>query len=145
LDVSIDRWTHIIFGVVAVYGHSHDAVKTSNGVLNITLDVHPQTFTYTDRTGGSSKQPPKDIKINITKEFRSGMVQSWNKFCFIGGIIEISAKLPGDPRTGGLWPASKFESLLCLWNVVCFGTPYHLWLFSFYSVDVGELSKSNIP
>jgi beta-glucanase (GH16 family) len=85
-----------------LHWYSHDAVKTANGVLNITLDVHPETFTYT------VKKPHKHTKtINVTKEFRSGMVQSWNKFCFIGGIIEISAKLPGDPRTGGLWPASK--------------------------------------
>ena len=84
-----------------LHWYSHDAVKTSNGVLNITLDVHPKTFTYTDMTRGTSKVPPKNTKINITKEFRSGMVQSWNKFCFIGGIIEISAKLPGDSRTGG--------------------------------------------
>ena len=24
-----------------------------------------------------------------TKNFKSGMVQSWNKFCFTGGIIEV--------------------------------------------------------
>ena len=33
------------------------------------------------------------------------MVQGWNKFCLTGGIIEFNAKLPGDPKTGGLWPA----------------------------------------
>jgi len=37
----------------------------------------------------------------------SGMLQSWNKFCFVGGIVEFSAKLPGDSGTAGLWPASK--------------------------------------
>jgi beta-glucan synthesis-associated protein KRE6 len=85
-----------------LHWYSHDAVKTSNGVLNITMDVHPETFTYYTNNGKD------DIRsINITKEFRSGMVQSWNKFCFVGGIIEIAAKLPGDPKTGGLWPASK--------------------------------------
>jgi beta-glucan synthesis-associated protein KRE6 len=87
-----------------LHWYSHDAVKTSNGVLNITLDIHPETFTY-HTNGKNSSQT-----INITKEFRSGMVQSWNKFCFIGGIIEISAKLPGDPKTGGLWPASRSQA-----------------------------------
>ena len=31
--------------------------------------------------------------------------QSWNKFCFTGGIVEVSASLPGDAHIGGLWPA----------------------------------------
>jgi Beta-glucan synthesis-associated protein SKN1/KRE6/Sbg1 len=82
--------------------YSHSNVRTSNGVLNITLDTHPQNFTYT--RPGTNHRP--SYQVNVTKEFRSGMIQSWNKFCFIGGIIEISAKLPGDPTVGGLWPAS---------------------------------------
>jgi Beta-glucan synthesis-associated protein SKN1/KRE6/Sbg1 len=45
------------------------------------------------------------------KYIQSGMIQSWNKFCFIGGIVEFSAKLPGDPHTGGLWPARKLPEL----------------------------------
>ena len=82
--------------------YSHSNVKTTNGVLNITLDIHPQEFTYT-RPGTKSRPA---THLNISKEFRSGMVQTWNKFCFIGGIIEISARMPGDPSVGGLWPAS---------------------------------------
>jgi beta-glucan synthesis-associated protein KRE6 len=33
------------------------------------------------------------------------MVQSWNKFCFTGGVLEMSIKLPGHATSGGLWPA----------------------------------------
>ena len=33
------------------------------------------------------------------------MLQTWNKFCFTGGIIEIEAILPGKFNVGGLWPA----------------------------------------
>ena len=33
------------------------------------------------------------------------MVQSWNKLCFTGGLVEVSAVPPGNPYTGGLWPA----------------------------------------
>lgn len=33
------------------------------------------------------------------------MLQTWNKFCFTGGIIEARAKLPGKSNVGGLWPA----------------------------------------
>ena len=37
--------------------------------------------------------------------YKSGMVQSWEKFCFTGGIVEVDVILPGDPYIGGLWPA----------------------------------------
>eukprot|EP00566_Odontella_aurita_P007245 CAMPEP_0113567588 /NCGR_PEP_ID=MMETSP0015_2-20120614/23356_1 /TAXON_ID=2838 /ORGANISM="Odontella" /LENGTH=717 /DNA_ID=CAMNT_0000469993 /DNA_START=237 /DNA_END=2390 /DNA_ORIENTATION=+ /assembly_acc=CAM_ASM_000160 len=40
-----------------------------------------------------------------TKHYKSGMVQSWDKFCFTGGIVEFDVVLPGDPFIGGLWPA----------------------------------------
>lgn len=42
----------------------------------------------------------------ITKQFRSGMVQSWNKFCFTGGIVELDMIFPGVSDVGGLWPAA---------------------------------------
>jgi hypothetical protein len=46
--------------------------------------------------------PPAQTK---KKDFKSGMVNSWDKFCFTGGIVEISAVMPGSPTTAGLWPA----------------------------------------
>lgn len=39
---------------------------------------------------------------NIFMPYRSAMLQSWNKFCFTGGILEFRARLP---RGGGYWPA----------------------------------------
>lgn len=37
--------------------------------------------------------------------FKSGMIQSWNKLCVNkGAYIEVAARLPGDPVTGGWWP-----------------------------------------
>ncbi|TYZ63963.1 hypothetical protein PybrP1_004205 [[Pythium] brassicae (nom. inval.)] len=32
---------------------------------------------------------------NVTFYYRAAMVQSWNKFCFQGGMVEVSTKLPG--------------------------------------------------
>lgn len=49
------------------------------------------------------------------------MIQSWNKFCITGGIVEFSAKLPGDPTVGGLWPAREF-SAVCFHVIVIDGT-----------------------
>lgn len=42
---------------------------------------------------------------NMMRHFKSGMVQSWQKFCFTGGIIEIDVQWPGRHDVGGLWPA----------------------------------------
>lgn len=35
------------------------------------------------------------------KNYTSGMVQSWNKFCFTGGTLEMSIELPGGSDAGG--------------------------------------------
>jgi beta-glucanase (GH16 family) len=29
------------------------------------------------------------------------MIQSWNKFCFTGGILEMAIELPGHAYSGG--------------------------------------------
>ena len=44
-------------------------------------------------------------QVTKTTHFKSGMIQSWNKFCFTGGIVEVDVILPGEPDIGGLWPA----------------------------------------
>lgn len=36
-----------------------------------------------------------------SKPYTSGMVQSWNKFCFTGGVLEMSIQLPGHADSGG--------------------------------------------
>ena len=65
----------------------------------------------------------------MKRHFKSGMLQSWNKFCFTGGIIEVDVQFPGTSScykqgcwlfsisacciailsgrydVGGLWPA----------------------------------------
>ena len=33
------------------------------------------------------------------------MIQSWNKFCHTGGVVEFSVRLPGLFNSSGLWPA----------------------------------------
>ena len=33
-----------------------------------------------------------------------GMLQSWNKFCYTTGYVEVSVSLPGSPQAPGLWP-----------------------------------------
>jgi beta-glucanase (GH16 family) len=39
--------------------------------------------------------------------YTSGMLQSWNQFCFTGGYIEVALILPGpDSNTRGYWPGA---------------------------------------
>lgn len=65
-----------------------EMVNTSNGRLMLHMER------YVNSTGAPLK---------------SGMIQSWNKFCFQGGKIEIKAALPGfgmprDQLSQGYWP-----------------------------------------
>lgn len=59
-----------------------DAVTTEGGTLRLRLDAFK----------------------NHNLDYRSGMLQSWNKLCFKGGVLEISASLPAPAGVPGLWP-----------------------------------------
>jgi beta-glucanase (GH16 family) len=37
--------------------------------------------------------------------FTGGLMSTWNKFCFTGGLVETSVTLPGINNVVGLWPA----------------------------------------
>ena len=47
---------------------------------------------------GISPTGQKGVKM----PYRSAMVQTWNKFCFTGGVVEWRARMP---RGSGYWPA----------------------------------------
>ena len=83
----------------ALQYYKDERVTTSNGSLNISTINKDISFMAHD--ADSSKPQLK----KMTKNYQSGMVQGWNKFCFTGGVLEVSAKLPGDADIGGLWPA----------------------------------------
>jgi hypothetical protein len=59
------------------------AITTANGSLQITL----------------SKKQTHNLN------YQGGMMSTWNKFCFTGGILEASVQLPGVSDVVGLWPA----------------------------------------
>lgn len=70
---------------------------TPDGMLTIQSILEDTTWTHLDIV--------KKEQVTKTTHFKSGMIQSWNKFCFTGGIIEVDVILPGEPDIGGLWPA----------------------------------------
>ena len=95
--------------------YSPEAINTTGGALQIALT---ETETH-------------------NKNFQSGMLQSWNKFCFQGGYIEFSVRLPGGPSTSGYWPA--------VWLMGNLGRPGYqgstqgMWPYTYQSCDTGIL------
>ena len=59
------------------------AITTKDGALEITL----------------SQKETHDL------DYQGGMMTTWNKFCFTGGLVEAAVQLPGSPIVTGLWPA----------------------------------------
>ena len=59
------------------------AITTANGSLVITLEQ-------------------KEIN-NLN--YQGGMMSTWNKFCYTGGMVEASVVLPGANNVVGMWPA----------------------------------------
>jgi beta-glucan synthesis-associated protein KRE6 len=59
------------------------AITTRNGSLEITLSQ----------------------KETHGMDYQGGMMSTWNKFCFTGGLVETSVVLPGTNNILGLWPA----------------------------------------
>lgn len=60
-----------------------EAIITKDGALEITLSE------------------TENHNLNYT----GGMLSSWNKFCFTGGLIVANVSLPGAGDVVGLWPA----------------------------------------
>lgn len=81
------------------------------------------------------------LVITITEQpinnlnFKSGMLTSWNKFCFTTGYIEMSVSMPGSPSGPGFWPAA--------WTMGNLGragygaTTDGTWPFSYAACDTG--------
>jgi beta-glucanase (GH16 family) len=89
------------------------AVTTKDGALEITL----------------SRKETHDL------HYEGGMMASWNKFCFTGGLVEAAVTLPGKSNVMGLWPA--------IWTMgnlgrAGFGASLEgLWPYTYDACDVG--------
>lgn len=83
-------------GYGSLHFYNSSQVTTKGGYLNVTAKIGKTTWL--------------DQSLNKTiyqdsRNYISGMVQGWNKFCFTGGIVEVDVIFPGKPNIGGLWPA----------------------------------------
>ncbi|KAF8066469.1 beta-glucan synthesis-associated protein-domain-containing protein [Lyophyllum atratum] len=107
-------------------------VITRNGSLVITMDSADTL--KAGITPGSTA--PFTAAENHLLNYRSGMLQSWNKFCFTSGYIEVSVVLPGpDQNTQGYWPGA--------WTMGNLARPGYpattdgMWPYTYDSCDVG--------
>ncbi|EJD51387.1 SKN1-domain-containing protein [Auricularia subglabra TFB-10046 SS5] len=95
-----------------------DQVSTGDGKMRIKLEL-------------------AEPELNHNLTMKSGMVSTWNKFCFMSGYVEISAQLPGLPTTAGYWPGAWLLGNLgrAGYGAVTDG----LWPYSYDSCDVGVM------
>ncbi|KAF8173411.1 beta-glucan synthesis-associated protein-domain-containing protein [Mycena galopus ATCC 62051] len=71
---------------IYIFRYDPAAVSTVNGALQINLTQ-------------------ADPATNHNLSYMGGLVTTWNKFCFTGGLIVTSLMLPGATNVFGLWPA----------------------------------------
>jgi beta-glucan synthesis-associated protein KRE6 len=100
--------------------YSPDALTTKNGSLQITLSK----------------------KENHNLNYQGGMMTTWNKFCFTGGLVLASVNLPGSNNVLGLWPA--------IWMMGNLGRAGYgaslegMWPYSYDSCDVGTAPNQTL-
>ncbi|KAG6910955.1 hypothetical protein DXG01_006009 [Tephrocybe rancida] len=96
------------------------AVTTENGALVITF----------------SQMRTHDL------QYQGGLISTWNKFCFTGGYIEVSAQLPGVNNVVGMWPA--------VWTMGNLGragygaTLEGMWPYTYDACDVGTAPNQTL-
>ncbi|KAJ7229413.1 beta-glucan synthesis-associated protein-domain-containing protein [Mycena haematopus] len=112
---------------------------TRDGHLVITMDS-----TSTLLSGQSiGSTAPFTVDENHNQTYRSGMLQSWNKFCFTRGYIEVAIVLPGpDANTRGYWPGA--------WTMGNLARPGYTastdgaWPYTYSSCDVGTFPNQTL-
>ncbi|KAF9261107.1 glycoside hydrolase family 16 protein [Marasmius fiardii PR-910] len=97
-----------------------EALTTENGSLKVTLSR----------------------KRNHDLDYQGGMMQTWNKFCFTGGLVLANVVLPGFSNVAGLWPA-----IWAMGNLgrAGFGASLEgMWPYTYDACDVGTLANQTL-
>ncbi|KAJ6450985.1 beta-glucan synthesis-associated [Mycena vulgaris] len=95
------------------------AVTTANGSLVITLEE----------------------KSTHGLDYQGGLVSSWNKFCFTGGLVVTSVSLPGINNVQGLWPAVWTMGVL---GRAGYGASLDGTWYSYDACDVGTAPNQTV-
>eukprot|EP00518_Triparma_eleuthera_P009729 CAMPEP_0182469088 /NCGR_PEP_ID=MMETSP1319-20130603/16525_1 /TAXON_ID=172717 /ORGANISM="Bolidomonas pacifica, Strain RCC208" /LENGTH=650 /DNA_ID=CAMNT_0024669355 /DNA_START=103 /DNA_END=2055 /DNA_ORIENTATION=+ len=127
-DGSDPRWTALDkndYTNNALHYYAPSNAYTEGGSLHILTEAED-----TDVVGFDDGVMRRE---KVTKRFKSAMLQSWNKFCFTGGIVEAEVVLPGRHDVGGLWPAFWLLGNIARHTYV--GTSNNIWPWSMTSCD----------
>ncbi|KAL0572397.1 hypothetical protein V5O48_009557 [Marasmius crinis-equi] len=133
---AMDFW----YGVTAdLEWYDPQQVTTRDGALVITLDS--ADWPTAGSTPGSTA--PFTAAQNHNLNYRSGMLQSWNKLCFSSGYIEVAVTLPGaNGQAEGYWPGA--------WTMGNLGRPGYrattdgMWPYSYDACDVGTFPNQTM-
>jgi beta-glucanase (GH16 family) len=104
----------------ALHYYSPENAYTANG--DLVIETKAESHEYIGFNDTSRKNEMAE------KHFQSAMLQTWNKFCFTGGIIEAEIQLPGKQDVGGLWPAFWLLGNVARHTYV--GSTNHVWPWS---------------
>ncbi|KAG0091689.1 hypothetical protein BGZ93_010170 [Podila epicladia] len=111
--------------------YKQDAVRTKDGRLEITLN----------RTPIPAGKRKRQRRQGSSWMFTSGMLQSWNKMCIQGGLIEVAVSLPGNPALPGLKPR-----VFLLGNLARYGyraTMDGVYPYSYSKCDDSSVNDTN--
>uniref|UniRef100_A0A7S1JEU0 GH16 domain-containing protein n=1 Tax=Eutreptiella gymnastica TaxID=73025 RepID=A0A7S1JEU0_9EUGL len=107
--------------------YTPESVTTEGGAAVITLQ---RNLTY-------------DLQ-NQPKNYRSGMLQSWNKFCMTGGYIEVNVKQAGNVNSTGLYSVFNVVGNLAR---IGYPTSFSSWPWTYSTCDTvaasGQSSWAN--
>ena len=95
------RWTALDVKAVGnkqVNKYNESLATTKGGKLQLRMSNRAARYP-------TAQYDKEGLMIYDTAPIQTAMVQTWNKFCFTGGIVEMSAKMPGEAYAAGLWPA----------------------------------------
>ncbi|KAF6743434.1 beta-glucan synthesis-associated protein-domain-containing protein [Ephemerocybe angulata] len=134
---AVDLW-YGVTGDVEWYDPSQ--VVTKDGHLVITID----STDTAGRGGTKGSTAPFTAADNHGLKYRSGMVQTWNKFCFTSGYVEVSVTFPGPTSsTAGYWPGA--------WTMGNLGRPGYqattdgMWPYTYDECDLGTFPNQTNP
>ncbi|CAK9005954.1 Uncharacterized beta-glucan synthesis-associated protein C23H3.11c [Durusdinium trenchii] len=115
------------------YDDSPRHATTSNGNLWLRISNQASRLELVNTSSGK-----REIK---KRPYTSAMLQSWNKFCLTGGVVEMSAKFPGRSDIPGLWPA--FWLLGNLGRATVEASNNNVWPFTYSQCPSENLEKAN--
>ncbi|KAJ6506804.1 glycoside hydrolase family 16 protein [Mycena sanguinolenta] len=133
----------------------HDPGKTLQLVFSDEFETDGRTFYPGDDPywydPGAIMTIGGAMQINLTRadpatnhnlSYMGGMVATWNKFCFTGGLIVTNVMMPGTTNIFGLWPA--------VWTMGNLGRAGYgaslegMWPYVYDECDVGTLPNQTL-